>query len=121
MSSPGNGVKTLRSHKDTFRQILAALRVSWLTYVLKKTIKNKLHAVSRIQQSRQKERSIMTLRSPLSAKFLKALRVEFRNSTPGFSLCRQCEEIKILKSSPSLFHTLCHCATTGLWLFNSIV
>ena len=46
--------------------------------------KNQLHAVSRTQQGRQREPSIKTLHSPLSAEFLEVLRVEWRNSTLRF-------------------------------------
>ena len=41
-----------------------------------KSKSNQVHAVSRTQQGRQREPSVKTLRSPLSAEFLEALRVE---------------------------------------------
>ena len=39
--------------------------------------KKKLYVVSRIKQDRQREPGVKTLRSPLSAEFLKILRVEW--------------------------------------------
>ena len=55
-----------------------------LSEVRKKIKLNQFHAVSRTQQDR--ESSVKTLRSPLSAKVWKTLRVEWRNSTPRFCL-----------------------------------
>ena len=46
-----------------------------------KNKKNQLHTVLRTQHGRQREPSVMTLRSPLS-EILEALRVEWQNSTP---------------------------------------
>ena len=45
---------------------------------------------------RQKESSVKTLRSPLSAEFFKALCVEWRNSIPGFSFVVRAKKMKIL-------------------------
>ena len=52
-----------------------------LIYIFKNKKYNQLHAVSRTWQGRQREPSIKTLRSPLSAE-LEALHVEWQNSTP---------------------------------------
>ena len=85
---------------------------------------NQFHAVSRTQQGRQREPSINTLRSPLSAKFWRHCMLSGgpqRRTSPR----HQSEELKIqmfllsrvgIEPTTSRFysHTFCLCATTNL-------
>ena len=52
-------------------------------YNFKHNLFYQLYAVSRALQVRQREPSAKTLRSPLSAEYLEALRAEWQNSMPG--------------------------------------
>ena len=90
-------------------------------------LSSQLHAVSRTQQSRQREPNVKTLRFPLSVEFWRHCVLSGRTQSRAFASTPERRNGNInlnnissprvgIEPTTSRFysHTLCHCATIGL-------
>ena len=68
LMQPTSGI-SLKPSRWSHWSLMFNFTVIKLIYFIKFIKKNQLHAVSRTQQGRQRESSVKTLRSPLSAEF----------------------------------------------------
>ena len=113
--------KLVLLHKFWWQNTISYFVCLWVDVGNKKSLwfffNNQLHAVSRTQQGRQRKPSVKTLCSPLSAKFWRHCVLRGRTERQNIYL------IKYFISSSgdrthnqSIYsHTLCPCATTGLY------